>query len=275
MSINLIFKKSIANSLTIFNLILGFSSIVLIGLSLIDEYYYIDLACLLIFIATLFDVCDGKVARKLGTSGDFGKQIDSLADVVSFCLVPSFLLFFYFYNILGDFSLYIILISSFPLVFGAIRLAKFNTSSDESTKSYYLGLPTPANAIFISASILLVMDPSTFLIIEFGMIENSIIDFVKWSFGTIYTANEYILIIVSVISSILLVTNIRYSKFPIISFNTNKSNLLSIAGILIFSILLLIGILNKEYHIVILFFISYYIISGIIKLFISKINGEL
>ena len=275
MSINLIFKKSIANSLTIFNLILGFSSIVLIGLSLIDEYYYIDLACLLIFIATLFDVCDGKVARKLGTSGDFGKQIDSLADVVSFCLVPSFLLFFYFYNILGDFSLYIILISSFPLVFGAIRLAKFNTSSDESTKSYYLGLPTPANAIFISASILLVMDPSTFLIIEFGMIENSIIDFVKWSFGVIYTANEYILIIVSIISSILLVTNIRYSKFPIISFNTNKSNLLSIAGILIFSILLLIGILNKEYHIVILFFISYYIISGIIKLFISKINGEL
>ena len=275
MSINLIFKKSIANSLTIFNLILGFSSIILIGLSLIDEYYYIDLACLLIFIATLFDVCDGKVARKLGTSGDFGKQIDSLADVVSFCLVPSFLLFFYFYNILGDFSLYIILISSFPLVFGAIRLAKFNTSSDESTKSYYLGLPTPANAIFISASILLVMDPSTFLIIEFGMIENSIIDFVKWSFGVIYTANEYILIIVSIISSILLVTNIRYSKFPIISFNTNKSNLLSIAGILIFSILLLIGILNKEYHIVILFFISYYIISGIIKLFISKINGEL
>ena len=275
MSINLIIKKSIANSLTIFNLILGFSSIVLIGLSLIDEYYYIDLACLLIFIATLFDVCDGKVARKLGTSGDFGKQIDSLADVVSFCLVPSFLLFFYFYNILGDFSLYIILISSFPLVFGAIRLAKFNTSSEESTKSYYLGLPTPANAIFISASILLVMDPSTFLIIEFGMIENSIIDFVKWSFGVIYTANEYILIIVSIISSILLVTNIRYSKFPIISFNTNKSNLLSIAGILIFSILLLIGILNKEYHIVILFFISYYIISGIIKLFISKINGEL
>ena len=119
------------------------------------------------------------------------------------------------------------------------------------------------------------MDPSTFLIIEFGMIENSIIDFVKWSFGAIYTANEYILIIVSIISSILLVTNIRYSKFPIISFNTNKSNLLSIAGIFIFSILLLIGILNKEYHIVILFFISYYIISGIIKLFISKINGEL
>ena len=107
------------------------------------------------------------------------------------------------------------------------------------------------------------------------MIENSIIDFVKWSFGVIYTANEYILIIVSIISSILLVTNIRYSKFPIISFNTNKSNLLSIAGIFIFSILLLIGILNKEYHIVILFFISYYIISGIIKLFIIKINGEL
>ena len=76
------------------------------------------------------------------------------------------------------------------------------------------------------------------------------------------------------LSSILLITDINYAKFPMITLDSNKSNLINIIGIIIFSIFLFVGILNKEYHIVILFFISYYIVSGIIKSIISKINGE-
>ena len=86
-------KKSAANILTIVNLLLGFISIILISLSFIDSQDNVRIACILIFIATLIDVFDGKVARKLGTSGDFGKELDSLADLVSFCLAPSVLIF--------------------------------------------------------------------------------------------------------------------------------------------------------------------------------------
>jgi len=273
MNIGLILRKSIANSLTIFNLLLGFSSVVLISLSLFGNYYYIELVCIIIFIAAFIDACDGKIARKLGTSGDFGKQLDSLADLVSFCLTPSFLIFYYAYNLIS--LQYVILISAFPLVFGAIRLAKFNAYINQSNKSYYLGLPTPANAIFICFSILLILHPSTYMLAESGILEFTLFNLMKWVFAMLYTINEYVIIILFIVSSILLITDINYAKFPIITLNNDKSNLVNIIGIIIFGVFLSVGILNKEYHIVILFFISYYIISGIIKSIISKINGKL
>ena len=198
MNIDLLVKKSIANSLTIFNLLLGFSSIILISLSLLGDFNYIELACIFIFIAALIDACDGKIARKLGTSGGFGKQLDSLADIVSFCLVPSFLIFYYAYDLVIVPLQYIILISSFPLVFGAIRLARFNAYANQSSKSYYLGLPTPANAIFICSSILLMIDSSTFMIIESGINEFTIFNLMQWIFAKFYTMSEYMLISVYV-----------------------------------------------------------------------------
>ena len=255
-------------------MVLGFSSIILISLSLFGDYYYVELACIFIFIAALIDVCDGKVARKLGTSGDFGKELDSLADIVSFCLTPSFLIFYYAYDLITISLQYVILISSFPLVFGAIRLAKFNSCINQSNKSHYVGLPTPANAIFICSSILLIIQPATILIVEFGMNEFTVFNLMKWIFAMFYTINEYIIIVLFMGSSILLITGINYAKFPIITLDSEKSNLVNIISIIIFSVFLFVGILNKEYHIVILFFISYYIVSGIIKSMISKINGE-
>ena len=153
-------------------------------------------------------------------------------------------------------------------------MARFNAYTNQSSKSYYLGLPTPANAIFICSSILFIMQPSTIWIVEFGMNELTILYLIKWIFAMFYTINEYIIIILFMVSSILLITSIKYAKFPIITLNSEKSNLVNIAGIILFSIFLFVGILNKEYHIVILFFISYYIISSIIKSIISKINGE-
>ena len=273
MDIRLIFRRSIANSLTILNLLLGFSSIILISLSLSGDSNYIELACIFIFIASLIDVCDGKVARKLGTSGDFGKQLDSFADIISFCLVPSFLIFYYTYNLIA--LQYVILISSFPLICGAIRLAKFNAYPGQSSQSYYSGLPTPANAIFICSSFLFINDLSYLVIAESAMNEFSVFNLIPWMFAKFYTTSEYTIILAPMISSVLLITGINYAKFPIIRLDSNKSNLVNIIGIIIFSVFLFVGILNKEYDIVILFFISYYIISGIIKIVISKINGEI
>ena len=270
------FKKSIANFLTIINLLLGFSALILIALSLLDSYNYIELSCIFIFIASIVDVFDGKIARKLGTSGDFGKELDSLADIVSFCLAPSFLIFYYLYDIVLIKIFYLIVISSLPLICGAIRLARFNICFEQSDKSYYLGLPTPANAIFICSSILFILQPSNIILVEIGMSSFNIFDLIKYGFFIAYTLiSEYTVIVFFFISSILMITNISYSKFPVIKFNSKKDNLFNIIGIIIFSVFIFIGILNKEYRIVMLFFISYYIVSGIIKAIIHKINGEI
>ena len=150
-------RKSIANSFTILNLFLGFSSIVFIALSFkSDASYYISYACNLIFIAAIIDAFDGKIARKLGTSNDFGREIDSLADLVSFCMVPSLLIFVHYMLVLPDLInlKILILLSSFPLIFGAVRLAKYNALREMRDSEEYLGLPTPANAIFICSTIM-------------------------------------------------------------------------------------------------------------------------
>ena len=122
---NIIIKNNIPNFITLSNLFLGFTAIVLLALSIYSTIEYIKIACYLILFSTILDVLDGKIARKLNISNDFGKEIDSLADLVSFCIVPSFLIFVYYRVVLPDYIKLsvLILLSSFPLIFGAIRLA--------------------------------------------------------------------------------------------------------------------------------------------------------
>lgn len=118
----------------------------------------IDIALALMVVAALFDFIDGFVARLLKVSGDFGKELDSLADVISFGFVPGAMLFLIQKSHIQDFNLvaelsflqWIILLSTVLIpVFSALRLAKFNI--DERQKSEFIGLPTPANALFIAA----------------------------------------------------------------------------------------------------------------------------
>jgi CDP-diacylglycerol---serine O-phosphatidyltransferase len=118
----------------------------------------IDIACVLIFIAALFDFVDGFAARLLKVSGDFGKELDSLADLISFGMVPGAMLFFiqksHFTEFSGSASFtllqWILLLSPILIpVFSALRLAKFNI--DVRQQSEFIGLPTPANALFFAA----------------------------------------------------------------------------------------------------------------------------
>tara|TARA_Y100001960_G_scaffold226526_1_gene237250 strand:- start:605 stop:1444 length:840 start_codon:yes stop_codon:yes gene_type:complete len=279
MALLLNLKKSIANIFTIINLFLGFFSIIIISLSIYNPDYTIKTACILIFIATIIDVFDGKIARKLGTSGDFGKEIDSLADLVSFCLAPSFMIFAYYYNQDQQDIMRLVLLSSLPLICGAIRLARFNAYDIQSKQNFYLGLPTPSNAIFICSTILfmfnydfLIFDLDLFSIANLDSKQSFLFYYMKIPFSLLYGINDYIVIIVCSLSSILLLTNIHYAKFPIVKLNLSKKNSFSILGIVIFFIILLYGILNKEYHIVLLFFISLYIVSGIILSIVKKIK---
>lgn len=109
----------------------------------------IDLACIYIIVGSIFDFFDGMTARALGISGPIGKELDSLADVVSFGIAPSVLCFSLLMQTMPLISEKAEAIALFAFVmaaFSALRLAKFNC--DERQTTSFIGLPTPANALF-------------------------------------------------------------------------------------------------------------------------------
>lgn len=126
-------------------------------------------AAIFICIAAIFDFLDGFAARALKAYSEIGKELDSLADVVSFGVAPGAILFtlleFSLFGkndpiqeISGKWFEWIILFSSFLLpVFGAIRLARFNTNT--SDENFFRGLPIPANGLFWAAMGLMLQSP--------------------------------------------------------------------------------------------------------------------
>lgn len=132
-----------------------------------------------VWVACVFDFLDGFVARKLNVTSPIGKELDSLADVVSFGLLPSACMFVLirdqlsyfpeFQNI--PFASYLPFAALLIVVFSALRLAIFNV--DETQKDSFRGLPTPANALLITAlpfldNLNLILSPWSLLIITIG-----------------------------------------------------------------------------------------------------------
>jgi CDP-diacylglycerol--serine O-phosphatidyltransferase len=99
----------------------------------------------LVFAAMALDSFDGRVARMLKAESAFGVEMDSLADLISFCAAPAFMI--YFMALKGS-PVWGAPISFMFMLFGALRLAKFNVMAHEgkSSKQYFSGLPTPAAA---------------------------------------------------------------------------------------------------------------------------------
>jgi CDP-diacylglycerol---serine O-phosphatidyltransferase len=152
------FKYVFPNALTILNLLLGSVAIVVVFRGQ-NEYN----AAWLIFLAAFFDMLDGMVARALDARSEFGVQLDSLADVVSFGIAPSIILFNWFTIVLTELSensnfeivsanLWQSVLLICPLLFGAaaaLRLARFNIS--EKSPKVFNGLPTPAAAMIVAS----------------------------------------------------------------------------------------------------------------------------
>ena len=155
------------NLLTSLNLLSGCIAV----LSFLNQYY--TLGILLVLIGALCDFLDGLVARALKVTGDFGKEFDSLADVVSFGLVPGIIMYIAFLKALGmeNFTDIITQKQYLPFfgfvitIFSAIRLAIFNTLS--SNVKGFIGLPTPANTLFfLSFPIFWVILPKDHFILD-------------------------------------------------------------------------------------------------------------
>ncbi len=133
---------TIPNFITLSNLICG---VLAINEVIANQDY--TLAFWLIVLAAVFDFFDGFVARLLGEQSLLGVQLDSLSDLVSFGLAPSFVLFSLAGEQISDPKLNFLPYLTFIVVaFAALRLAKFNI--DDSQHDSFEGLPTPANALF-------------------------------------------------------------------------------------------------------------------------------
>jgi CDP-diacylglycerol---serine O-phosphatidyltransferase len=163
-------KHYIPNALTLMNLVCG-----LVSLTLTLKGNY-AMASYFILIAGLFDFLDGNAARILNAHSELGKQLDSLADVVSFGVAPGIMIF-QMINIQCNSSCNIVerlhITPFFAMlipVCSALRLAKFNIDLRQEVN--FIGLPTPANAIFFaSIPLVLYVQPGLFSMIHFDLLE--------------------------------------------------------------------------------------------------------
>lgn len=146
-----------------------------------------------IFLALIFDGLDGRVARLTNTASHFGVEFDSLADIVAFGVAPALLFYLYIGDLYGRIG---IVVSALFIIFGAVRLARFNVTTSRIEPSVFIGLPIPTAAIMISIAILLLER---------------------------YPAYQDIKIIIlplALVLAILMVSNIRYPSFKKINFKT-------------------------------------------------------
>lgn len=127
---------------TLMNLFCGFLSIVMV--------YEGNLVAgaWLIVLAGMFDVLDGFMARLANATSEFGMELDSICDVVSFGVAPGFLIYSFAFH---ELQIIGILLSALAPICGAIRLARFNVESKVEDLNFFKGLPTPAYAIMLAS----------------------------------------------------------------------------------------------------------------------------
>jgi len=260
-------KKNIPNFITSLNLFTGCVAIALA----FAGYQFIWIAGILIFVAAIFDFLDGLAARALHAYSEIGKQLDSLADMVSFGIAPSVIAFQLLNTSIGKQDIFnplsalnviiertgavnfyatysifdfVITFSAFIIaVFSALRLAKFNIDTRQTTS--FIGLPTPANAIlFASLPLILHFEHSTLC--------NSII------------LNTWILLFVVALQSALLVSEIPLFSLKMKSLKWQENKTRYIFLILSF---ILLGLLH---FMAIPLIILLYIVSSIISNLVCK-----
>ena len=136
-------RMLLPNALTLINVCIGLSSIKFA----LDAKF--ELSVIAIIFAAIFDALDGRVARLLKGTSLVGKELDSLADLISFGVAPAFIMYFWSLNTLGKFGW---LLTMIYVICVALRLARFNVSSNSEPSwrdNYFEGVPSPAGGILI------------------------------------------------------------------------------------------------------------------------------
>lgn len=237
-------KKHIPNTLTLLNLVFGCLGIIEAikgDLHAAEKYMWTGI---------VFDFLDGFVARLLKSTSIIGKQLDSFADLVTSGVLPGMMIYYLInenidLNSKNEVYKYLHNTALIIPALAAVRLAKFNL--DNSQTYHFKGMPTPACAILIATIITL----------------KKMVIFKSFSF--LFT-NPWFLSIVSIISAILLVSNLKFLAFKFNGYKWSKNKIRYIFGFISFILLIT---LKKEGLIISLLL---YILIAIIETFRNRNN---
>jgi CDP-diacylglycerol--serine O-phosphatidyltransferase len=189
------------------------------------NYHY---AAWLIIIASIFDALDGAMARLTHSSSELGVELDSLSDVISFGAAPAFLI--YAAHLYND-GVSGIIISSFLLIAGGFRLARFNVQLVGFDKAFFKGLPIPGSGIMIASFVLGFYDAVT---------------------GFPRPLEGFIIPLVLILSY-LMVSKIKYNTFPKLTpSELKKKPYIIIIGVLAISLLFFMSIGKAIFYVFVL-----------------------
>ncbi len=230
-------KKHIPNLITLLNLFSGCIALVYAS----EENF--EMAFFFVCLGIFFDFFDGFFARLLNVSSPLGLQLDSLADMVTSGVVPGFVMFKMLTNsVSSDPSLIYLPYLGFIITLGSCyRLANFNIDTRQTDS--FIGLPTPANAIFILSLPLILKNTDSLILLEL-------------------LTNCWVLIIVTLVSAFILNAEIPLFALKIKKFNF-KDNVLQIVFLLI-SLLLLIVFKFSGVALIIVFYVMLSVIMNLI-----------
>jgi CDP-diacylglycerol--serine O-phosphatidyltransferase len=152
-------KFALPNGITLLSILCGFSSVVMSLNAAADQpEHYFRWGAIFLVLAGFFDGMDGRVARLTNTASEFGVQLDSLADVVSFGMAPAILAYRYGFFELGIHDPRLRAVgwaaSFFFVACGALRLARFNVQVGSVDSRFFMGMPIPAGAACVAAVVL-------------------------------------------------------------------------------------------------------------------------
>lgn len=184
-------RKFIPGILTSGNMFCGFLSI-----SYTFDGNFLT-ASWLIILAAVFDALDGLIARLTRSYSEFGIEFDSLADVISFGAAPAVLIYIAHFHAIGKIG---IMISFLPLLFGAIRLARFNVNLNTFIKENFIGLPIPIQATALASY--LIFSNNIWGTIRFPMLFASYVVFLAF----------------------LMVSHLEYEAMPKFTFREDRRN---------------------------------------------------
>ncbi|WP_416151798.1 CDP-diacylglycerol--serine O-phosphatidyltransferase [Salipaludibacillus sp. HK11] len=205
-------RRNIPNGITMSNLIFGFLSI---GSAFMSDFQN---AAIFILIGMMLDSMDGWMARKLDVETAFGKELDSLADIVTFGIAPAILMFGTTFSNMGMIGLMIA--GMFPF-FGAIRLARFNIDEETtSSKGFFTGVPiTAAGGIIALLTIFNFIVPQAAISVIYTLLCVLMVSKLKIPSLKEVPIPKYGTIITALLASMLIVTgfnaSIEYSNWII------------------------------------------------------------
>ncbi|HWY29645.1 MAG TPA: CDP-diacylglycerol--serine O-phosphatidyltransferase [Candidatus Acidoferrum sp.] len=243
------------NLLTAGNLFCGFVALTRIVEANIDmgDYSQIKVALGFILLACIFDLFDGRVARMGGHESPFGREFDSLADLISFGAAPAFLVHRVVLHdvFTGDYQEVGWFIASIYLLCGAFRLARFNCLSAMNvpgTGKDFLGFPIPSAAGLVASL--------TLFIIKLNEKEK---DLGRWA---------YLLPVVLIFLSAMMVSEVRYPSFKSLGLRSTTTFLKVVIGALFLGCLLILR--GKVVYYVLPLFFTAYLLYGFVRPHISR-----